>query len=211
MLQVRSLDRNGPSAAIRAAVARAPESTNITTARRRYRATRTLAANVRHLAAASFSLTASVLDQPPTSLVNFIVSDELTAIYLLRKIFHCCNFKNCNCNNNEIKIVIVAVSLLLWSYPSSVAKMPLNTHSISTADNLLTPILRQHFVMPDAIRSNNLGVVDYGTCKADLVFVLDSSASIGALDWFRMKQFGIDVIKGTTHILTTVIRPRTSG
>lgn len=36
----------------------------------------------------------------------------------------------------------------------------------------------------------------YGECKADLVFVLDSSSSIGALDWFKTKQFAIDVVKG---------------
>ena len=29
------------------------------------------------------------------------------------------------------------------------------------------------------------------------MFVFDSSSSIGHLNWFRMKQFAIDVIQGT--------------
>ena len=34
-----------------------------------------------------------------------------------------------------------------------------------------------------------------GTCKADVVIVVDSSASIGVVNWFAMKQFVMDIIK----------------
>ncbi|KAI0232634.1 hypothetical protein LSAT2_017058, partial [Lamellibrachia satsuma] len=35
-----------------------------------------------------------------------------------------------------------------------------------------------------------------GNCTADLIFVLDSSGSIGFMNWFVVKQFVIDVVKG---------------
>jgi len=34
-----------------------------------------------------------------------------------------------------------------------------------------------------------------GDCEADLIFVLDSSASYGSLLWFIQKQFVIDIIQ----------------
>ncbi|KAK2174410.1 hypothetical protein NP493_806g00002 [Ridgeia piscesae] len=41
-----------------------------------------------------------------------------------------------------------------------------------------------------------LSYVVLGDCRADVVFVLDSSGSIGFLDWFRVKQFVLDVVQG---------------
>ena len=35
-----------------------------------------------------------------------------------------------------------------------------------------------------------------GDCKGDIVFVLDSSASIGSHNWFVVKQFVMDVVRG---------------
>lgn len=39
-------------------------------------------------------------------------------------------------------------------------------------------------------------VLVIGNCTADLIFVLDSSGSIGFMNWFVVKQFVIDVVKG---------------
>ena len=45
-----------------------------------------------------------------------------------------------------------------------------------------------------------------GTCKADVVIVFDSSASIGYWNWYALKQFVMDIIKklkvskSNTHI-----------
>ena len=35
-----------------------------------------------------------------------------------------------------------------------------------------------------------------GKCHADVVFIMDSSASVGLLNWFIMKQFVMDIIRG---------------
>ena len=35
-----------------------------------------------------------------------------------------------------------------------------------------------------------------GDCKADVIFVLDSSGSIGFMNWFHVKQFVMDVVQG---------------
>ena len=35
-----------------------------------------------------------------------------------------------------------------------------------------------------------------GNCRADIVFILDSSASLDKLKWCVIKQFAIDVIRG---------------
>ena len=48
-------------------------------------------------------------------------------------------------------------------------------------------------------------LADYGECKADLVFVFDSSSSIGLLNWFRMKQFAIDIVQGTVSCYRTQV------
>ena len=39
-------------------------------------------------------------------------------------------------------------------------------------------------------------LVVIGNCTADIMFVLDSSGSIGYMKWFVAKQFVIDVVKG---------------
>ena len=35
-----------------------------------------------------------------------------------------------------------------------------------------------------------------GDCKADIVFIMDSSANIGSMNWFFMKQTVIDMVQG---------------
>ena len=35
-----------------------------------------------------------------------------------------------------------------------------------------------------------------GGCTADVIFVLDSSGSIGVMNWFTVKQFVMDVVQG---------------
>ena len=35
-----------------------------------------------------------------------------------------------------------------------------------------------------------------GDCAADVVFIVDSSATIGLLNWFTMKQFVMDIVQG---------------
>ena len=41
-----------------------------------------------------------------------------------------------------------------------------------------------------------ISIVVVGDCKADVIFVLDSSGSIGFMNWFHVKQFVMDVVKG---------------
>ena len=60
----------------------------------------------------------------------------------------------------------------------------------------------------EALRINYFVVPFYGTlyyvvlfsvigdCKADIVFIMDSSASIGSLNWFHLKQFVLDLVQG---------------
>ena len=41
-----------------------------------------------------------------------------------------------------------------------------------------------------------ISIVVVGDCKADVIFVLDSSGSIGFMNWFHVKQFVMDVVLG---------------
>ena len=45
-----------------------------------------------------------------------------------------------------------------------------------------------------------------GDCAADVVFVVDSSASIGLLNWFTMKQFVMDIVQGLTVGVLIILR-----
>ena len=54
-----------------------------------------------------------------------------------------------------------------------------------------------HSIIHSFIRSFSAACVTVkGDCSADVVFVLDSSGSIGDKSWFVAKQFAIDVAKG---------------
>ena len=35
-----------------------------------------------------------------------------------------------------------------------------------------------------------------GDCKADIVFIMDSSGSIGSMNWFHIKQTVMDMVQG---------------
>ena len=36
----------------------------------------------------------------------------------------------------------------------------------------------------------------YGDCTADVIFVVDSSASVGSLNWYAAKQAVMDIVQG---------------
>jgi len=51
-------------------------------------------------------------------------------------------------------------------------------------------------VVQQAKHSSCFSLAVVGKCRGDLVFVLDSSQSIKALQWFIVKQFVMDIIRG---------------
>ena len=36
----------------------------------------------------------------------------------------------------------------------------------------------------------------YGDCTADVIFMVDSSASVGSLNWYAAKQAVMDIVQG---------------
>ena len=52
------------------------------------------------------------------------------------------------------------------------------------------------YISDNAHTDSTIFLVVVGDCKADVIFVLDSSGSIGFMNWFHVKQFVMDVVLG---------------